>query len=215
VHTFTCATVVAGLRAAAVIAEKLGEADDADEFSTAANEMVEGMREHLYSYELGRFLRSLQANGDDELTPDAAVDASLFGAFYFGCFDAKDPMVASTMSWVERSLLNNARFGGVARFEGDGYMLESKGITGNSWIICTLWLAEYYIAKAESTDDLAPPLAILEWAAERALPSGVLPEQIDPVTGKHLSVSPLTWSHSTFAAAVHSYCSKLRALQKR
>jgi GH15 family glucan-1,4-alpha-glucosidase len=215
VHTFTCSAVVAGLRAAADIARFIGEAGEADEFSAAANEVVTGMRKHLYSEASGRFLRSLQANGDDDLTPDATVDASLFGVFYFGCFDVKDPMVSSTMSCIERSLLNNEAFGGVARFEGDGYMLESEGITGNSWIICTLWLAEYYIAKAKDIDGLAPALAILEWAAERALPSGVLPEQIDPVTGKHLSVSPLTWSHSTFVSTVHSYCSKLRTLQMR
>jgi GH15 family glucan-1,4-alpha-glucosidase len=215
VHTFTCSAVVAGLRAASAIADSLGESDDAREFSAAADEIVEGMRRHLYSDEMGRFLRSLQANGDDGLTPDATIDASLFGVFYFGCFDVNDPMVLATMSHVERSLLNSETFGGVARFEGDGYMLESNGIPGNSWIICTLWLAEYYIAKAQSSDGLAPALAILEWVAERALPSGVLPEQIDPVTGKHLSVSPLTWSHSTFIATAHSYCSRSRALRPR
>lgn len=214
VHTFTCAAVVAGLRAAAEIATGLGRADDAGEFSAAADEVIRGMREHLFSADHGRFLRSLQANGDDDLTPDPTIDASLFGVFYFGCFDPDDPMVVNTMSAVESSLQNKEAFGGVARFEGDGYMLESEGIAGNSWLICTLWLAEYYIAKAETIDDLAPALAILEWTAERALPSGVLPEQIDPVTGKHLSVSPLTWSHSTFVAAVHSYSNKLAMLRR-
>lgn len=213
VHTFTCAAVVAGLRSAADIATGLGRADDSGEFSAAADEIVHGMREHLYSAEHGRFLRSLQANGDDELTPDPTVDASLFGVFYFDCFDADDAMTAGTMAAVESSLINREAFGGVARFEGDGYMLESEGITGNSWIICTLWLAEYYIANAKTPDDLAPALAALEWVAERALPSGVLPEQIDPVTGKHLSVSPLTWSHSTFVATVHSYSKKLGVLR--
>ncbi|MBX3293765.1 MAG: glycoside hydrolase family 15 protein [Acidobacteria bacterium] len=214
VHTFTCAAVAAGLRAAAEIAGTLGHDSDGIEFQNASDEVVRGMREHLYSAEHGRFFRSLQANGDDELTPDPTIDASLFGVFYFDCFDVAHAMTAGTMAAVENSLLNNEAFGGVARFEGDGYMLESAGIAGNSWIICTLWLAEYYIAKAKTLDDLAPALAMIEWVAERALPSGVLPEQIDPVTGKHLSVSPLTWSHSTFVATVHSYSNKLALLRR-
>ena len=35
---------------------------------------------------------------------DATVDASLFGIFYFGCFDADDEMVVSTMKAVEEKL---------------------------------------------------------------------------------------------------------------
>ncbi len=152
------------------------------------------------------------AAGDDSLTPDPTVDASLFGVFYFGCFGVHDPTVAGTMRAVIDTLEHKDGFGGVARFENDGYMRTSDGVAGNSWPICTLWLAEYYIAAARSFDDLAPALAIIEWITHRALPSGVLAEQIDPVTGEPLSVSPLTWSHSTFVATVNSYLSKLRSL---
>jgi hypothetical protein len=35
------------------------------------------------------------------------------------------------------------------------------------------------------------------------LPSGVLAEQLNPITGEPLSVSPLTWSHATYIATVH------------
>lgn len=210
VHTFTCSTVVAGLRAAANFSELFGDADSAAGYRIAADEIVAGMREHLYSRQHGRFLRSLQANGDDELSPDATVDASLFGIFYFGCFDVGDETVMATMEAVEKALRN--KNGGVARFDNDGYMVESKGVTGNSWIICTLWLAEYYIAKAAEIDDLTPALELINWVVSNALPSGVLPEQIDPVTNRHLSVSPLTWSHSTFVATVLSYQAKLTEL---
>ena len=89
-------------------------------------------------------------------------------------------------------------------------MRVSEDVTGNPWFICTLWLAEYYIAIAKSADELKPALDILKWTAQRALPSGVLAEQIDPLTGAPISVSPLTWSHSTFVATVHSYLAKLK-----
>lgn len=201
VHTFTCSTVVAGLRAAAQIAEDFGDVAIADEYRAAANEVVAAMREHLFDPGHDRFVRSLEANSDDRLTPDLTVDASLFGVFYFGCFAVDDPMVVSTMQAVEDHLRDRKFAGGVARFSGDGYMLESQDIAGNSWIICTLWLAEYKIA----TGDAAGAAELIDWVARQALPSGVLPEQIDPVTGKHLSVSPLTWSHSTFVATVLRY----------
>jgi hypothetical protein len=55
---------------------------------------------------------------------------------------------------------------------------------------------------------------ILEWAVKRALPSGVLAEQVDPLTGTPVSVSPLTWSHATVVATVMAYLRKLEALLK-
>jgi glucoamylase len=203
VHTFTCASVVAGLRAAANFARLFAEDVRADRYDLAAGEVVEAMKAHLYSREHGRFLRSLMANGDDSFTPDPIVDASLFGIFYFDCFAANDEMVINTMRAIEDKLTNRAKFGGIARFEHDGYMRESE-------FICSLWLADYYIAAAKTADDLGKAMDILEWVVSSALPSGILAEQIDPVTGKHASVSPLTWSHSTFVATVHHYLKKLR-----
>ncbi len=212
VHTFTCSTVVAGLRAAANFADLFGEDGRAVTYRAAANEIVVGMREYLFSPQLGRFLRSLQVGSDHSPIPDPAVDASLFGVFYFGCFNIDDEMVAGTMMAVEESLVNKTEFGGVARFENDAYMKVSQSIAGNSWFICTLWLAEYFIAKARTADDLSRALDILQWTVDRALPSGVLAEQVDSLTGEGLSVSPLTWSHSTYIAAVHSYLEKRKSL---
>lgn len=211
IHTYTCCTVVAGLRAAGRFAELFGEGSKADEYRTASDEIVTAMREHLYSDELGRFPRGLLAD-NGALTPDATVDASLFALFFFGCFAADDPMIVGTMTAVEEKLMNGG-FGGIARYENDGYMRGSDTGPGNSWFICTLWLAEYYVARAKTTHDLVPALDLLQWTVERALPSGVLAEQVDPATGQEMSVSPLTWSHSTFVAAVHSYLTRARELR--
>jgi len=201
VHTFTCATVVAGLRAAAGFAGLFNDAERQASFNAAATRMVGAMAEHLYSPTLDRFVRSLEADADDQLTPDPTVDASLFATFYFGCFKADDPRVIGTMHAIEDKLLNRTEYWGVARFENDGYMRESEGHPGNSWFICTLWLAEWYIAAGQ----LDKALKILEWVPTRALASGILAEQFDPFTGRPLSVSPLTWSHSTFVATVNNY----------
>ncbi len=209
VHTFTCATVVAGLRAGAHFALLFDDEERAIRYRHAADEIVAAMRTCLYSESEDRFLRGLLANGSDALVADATVDASLFGLFYFGCFDVDDPVVTNTMRAVEERLMHHGPFGGVIRFEDDNYMRSSENSPPNAWIITTLWLAEYYIASARSADDLARALAILEWTANRAIPSGVLAEQIDPDNGNAVSVSPLTWSHSTFLATVLRYAEKL------
>jgi oligosaccharide amylase len=206
VHTFTCATVVAGLKAAGNFAVLFAEYDSAERYTEAAEQVVAAMREHLYSEELGRFLRSLQSSGNGNFDADTTVDASLFAVFYLGCLPADDEMVVKTMESISSHL--NVE-GGIARFQQDGYMRVSDKIIGNPWFICTLWMADYYIASAESEADLKPALKIIEWVVERALPSGVLAEQLDPLTGAHVSVSPLTWSHSTFIATVCKYLTKL------
>ncbi|MBC7999360.1 MAG: glycoside hydrolase family 15 protein, partial [Leptolyngbya sp.] len=81
---------------------------------------------------------------------------------------------------------------------------------GNPWFICTMWLAEYEIARTHSPEGLKEAAVILEWVADHALPSGVLAEQVHPYSGEPLSVSPLTWSHATFVTCVLEYLEKRR-----
>jgi GH15 family glucan-1,4-alpha-glucosidase len=114
--------------------------------------------------------------------------------------------------WVKTAV------GGMARYEGDAYhrrVEPSADIPGNPWFICTLWLAQWHIAVARSPEDLAPALEILEWAASRALPSGVLAEQVDPLNGDPLSVSPLTWSHATLVTTARDYVRRHAELSGR
>ncbi len=65
---------------------------------------------------------------------------------------------------------------------------------GNPWFVTTLWLAQYYV-KAGQMDDAR---RLLQWTLERALPSGILSEQVHPVDSSELSVTPLVWSHAEF-----------------
>ncbi|HEY0459269.1 MAG TPA: glycoside hydrolase family 15 protein [Pyrinomonadaceae bacterium] len=214
IHTFTCASVVGGLRAAANFARLFAESERAEAYETAADEITAAMRRHLYSTQLGRFIRALQFHGDEYYEADTTIDASLFGTFYLGAFEPRDEMVMKTMRAIEKYLWIESEIGGVARFNDDGYMRVSEEVTGNAWFICTLWLADFRIAIARKKQDLKGALEILEWTAKRALPSGVLAEQVNPLTGEHASVSPLTWSHSTFVATVVNYLRKLKELHR-
>ena len=76
-------------------------------------------------------------------------------------------------------------------------------------------MAEYLIAIAEKPADLDRPRAYLEWCASRALPSGIMSEQVHPYTGEPLSVSPLTWSHAAFVSAVQHYARRSRLIKDR
>ncbi len=215
IHTFTCSAVVGGLRAAANFARLFGETERAEIYETAAAEIVCAMREYLYSDELKRFVRGWHFHGDGHYEADATVDASTFAAFYFGAFSPKDEMVENTMRAIEEKLWTQTDIGGVSRFENDNYMRVSEDLPGNAWFICTLWLADYYIARAETKTDLEKALEILDWTTRHALPSGVLAEQVHPTTGEPVSVSPLTWSHSTFVATTMNYLRKLSLITEK
>ena len=172
------------------------------------------MVKHLYLPEKKRFCRMLGYGGDDRLEIDDTVDASLYGIFAFGVFPPDDERVRETMRQVEERLWCRTPVGGLARYENDAYYRVSQEVPGNPWFVTTLWLAQYRIAASRTREDLAGALELLEWVADRALPSGVLAEQVNPLDNSPLSVSPLTWSHATFVAAVQEYLNKLLEIEK-
>ena len=104
--------------------------------------------------------------------------------------------------------------GGLARYQNDYYhQVERKDtsrVPGNPWFICTMWLARYRLKRAQTLADLAPGLKLIEWAAERAFPSGTMAEQLHPYTGEPLSVSPLT-GVAEYVHAVREYTTDTRA----
>lgn len=216
IHTFTVASVWAGLGAAANFAEAFGDEDRAVQFRTAMDEIKTAAALHLWDADRERFVRRLTVDRHTgALDADVTLDASLYGVFQFGMFDANDPKVVSTMTQIEEHLWCRTDVGGVARYENDYYHQVSQDVVnvpGNPWIICTLWLAEWYIARAQTLPELSKALALLEWVRRRTLESGVLAEQLDPYTGSPISVSPLTWSHATVVMTVREYLAKLEFL---
>jgi GH15 family glucan-1,4-alpha-glucosidase len=126
-------------------------------------------------------------------------------------YDACDPRITATLEAMRERLWLKTQVGGLARHENDTYHQVSKdlaNVPGNPWFICTAWLAQWYIARAENMAELAPAREVLEWICQRALPSGVLAEQVHPYDDAPLSVSPLTWSHAEFSTAVLEYVDK-------
>ena len=216
IHSFTVAAVWAGLQAAANFTEVFGEAALTEQYREAAAEMKEAAIEYLFDKKLGRFLRSITVSADGVVEPDYTIDSSVCGPFVFGMFEVTDPLIESTMAALIDRLWCKSKVGGVARYENDRYQQVSQDITnipGNPWFICTMWVAQYHIARAQSVGDLEPALQALIWAQHCALPSGVLAEQVDPYTHGALSASPLTWSHAAVVIAIHEYIDKYHELQ--
>jgi len=215
IHAFTVAAVWAGLQAAARFAEGFGETALAAKCRTASDEIRAAALAHLFDRARNRFVRTLEVRPDGSLARDATLDASLYGVWKFGLVAPSDPAAVSTMEALRDGLTVRTSVGGMARYQHDAYHRagpEVAAVPGNPWFICTLWLADWYIATAGSHDDLERAYEILEWVAARALPSGTLAEQVHPHSGEPLSVSPLTWSHAAFVTTVQNYAVRSRQL---
>ncbi len=215
IMSYTVAAVWAGLQAAANFAELYGEAQFASRYRATANSIKAAARRYLFDQTANRFVRKISVGPDGAIEKDLVLDSSLYGLFYFGMFAPDDPQIVSTMEAVHNRLWCQTPIGGIARYEDDSYYQVSQDtqrVPGNPWFICTMWYAQWLVARAQSLDDLKAARSILEWVAARALPSGVLAEQLDPYRGTPLSVSPLTWSHATAISLIHEYLEKRRQL---
>ncbi|MEW6109547.1 MAG: glycoside hydrolase family 15 protein [Nitrospirota bacterium] len=215
IHTFTVSAVFAGLKAVENFAGFFGDIKRSKIYRRAAEEVKTTMDKYLYSRELNRFLKTIIPKKDGSFDSDITIDASIYAPFYFGVFEPDDERVVNTMNAIKKQLWVKTEVGGIARYEGDSYHKVTDDIQmvpGNPWFICTLWLAQWHIAKAKDVKELHEALAILEWVASMALPSGVLADQVHPFTNQPLSVSPLTWSHAAFVATVLEYVNKLKRI---
>lgn len=189
--TYTVATVIAGLESAAEIAEAVERTEDAVRWKRVAGHIRERM-DVLYHPD-GYFRKGflLQENGD--LAFDDTLDISNFyGMYMFAGLSLDDPRMQSTLNAITKRLQDTSPIGGVLRYEQDGYFLAKHQYKGNPWVVCTMWLAQYYLdtGKREEAERL------VHWALDRAEDSGALSEQFDPETGFALGVTPLVWSHA-------------------
>jgi GH15 family glucan-1,4-alpha-glucosidase len=213
IFTYTCSAVYAGLEAASRFCLLFQENEKAQEYSRAARGIKKSMEEHLFDPGEKRFIKGLYPRLDGGFDRDLTVDASTYAVFYFGLYDPDDWRVKGTMqAIIERLWAGDP--GGIARYEGDNYYLSNASVTGNPWVICTLWVAQWKIALATTKEELDEALGLIQMICGCANQSGILPEQMDPFTHNPLSAAPLTWSHATLVTTVLEYLGKLDHLEK-
>jgi len=188
----TAAVTYQALLVAAEFADKFEFPDDSVKWRKAAATIAGGT--HVFFDPERKALRKgflLQENGSLEF--DNTLDiSSLYGAMMFGDGAFSAEQISQTVQLIEQILLDKSPSGGSPRYEHDHYFESNPDFMGNPWFVTTLWLAQYYlrnnlVEKAEG---------YLKWTLEHALHSGVLSEQVNPVDGSAVSVTPLVWSHA-------------------
>ncbi len=195
--TYSVSITIGALNAAISLANTIGRPDDAQEWRLQAAKF-RGALGALYHPD-GYFRKGylLQKNGD--LAYDDTLDiSSLYGPFMYVRLSNDDEKLLNTARNVEERLLNSSPSGGVIRYENDNYFRTKPQYSGNPWIVCTMWLAQYYAyqGEAKKAKDL------IDWTIARQTPSGILSEQFDPETGESVGVTPLVWSHAELANTI-------------
>jgi GH15 family glucan-1,4-alpha-glucosidase len=213
VHTYTAASVYAGLRIAAQFAEILGKERSEHNFDRIAEEMRQAIVKHLYNPEDGSFYRSLVVDPRGMTIYDRTIDSSsAYGIFIFGVLPVDDDRLVKAMKLTKDKLSITTPVGGIARYEGDQYYRRHAEQPGNPWFITTLWYTQYAIARAQNDHDLDQVRADLNWVEHNALSSGIMSEQLDPFTGEQIGAAPLTWSHAEYIRTIVMYMKRLGEL---
>lgn len=212
--TYTASAVFGAMMAASRFASVLGKDDDARTYQAIAQRMQSAISSVLFDESLGMFVKSV-LHQDDELIFDKTLDTSSFyGPILFDVFDVDDPKIKTSAKTVMERLQVNANSRGYVRYENDGYYRMQDADSPNPWVITTLWMAQYFIKRAKTLNDLKEPLDLLEWTCSHATSGGVLAEQMHPNTREHLSTAPLVWSHAEYVLAVDAYLKKIEELQR-
>lgn len=210
VHTFTASAVYAALVAAAEFADMLSKFDEAVIYKQAADKMKEGILKYLYNGKEGYFYKMITFENGSIKNNETVDTSSAYGIFKFNVLGIDDERLIKAFEKVEQELTIRTPVGGLARYSGDNYYRISQDLPGNPWFITSLWLAQYKIAKAQSEEQLKPAAGWLKWVHNNALLSGILSEQLNPLTGEQVSAAPLTWSHSEFVSTVLQYLRRLQ-----
>lgn len=216
VFTYTTACTIAGLNAAAKIANILGHYTHSEQYQSAADTMRQAMLFHLYDEEHKCFFKSITRKKGETISRNPTPDASMVVIWKLGVLDVADPRVISSMKRIHEMLTVKSPVGGIARYTNDVYhsvVQPTKDIPGNPWIITTLWSAQWDIATAKNMKGLEAAREKLRWVKKYASNTGLLAEQLNPLTGEPLSVSPLTWSHATYVETVLQFVEKEKSLQ--
>lgn len=210
VHTFTVATVIAGLGAAGEMASHQGDLE-AERFKSVSSRVQDALLTRLVDSEQGGFLRGFEVTAG-EAKIDRTADASLLLVGRFAGLPCDHPAVLATVERIKERLLVPSEIGGLARYEHDYYGRISENYPGNPWLITTMWYAQEEIRAAQTLEELMESRRWLRWAVDRGYETGVLGEQFHPETGRVVTVSPLTWSHAEYIATALDWCDKHRQL---
>lgn len=189
--SYSTSVTIAGLEAASALATFFDHPAEALRWQKAADLIRSNLDKLLTDGGYFRRGQLLQPEGSTDYN-DTMDISSLYGPFMYARLPLNDRRLTATAEEVEKQLLGRGPIGGVIRYPGDDYFLTKPQYGGNPWIVCTLWLAQYY----QANNRIEEARGLLQWALDRRMPSGILAEQFDPENGGSIGVAPLVWSHA-------------------
>lgn len=194
INTHSTAVTYGALVAASELATVAGDEENAVKWRSAADDIQSAAHKYLFNKERQVFYRGVSVD-NGEVHYDATIDsAAVYSAFMFGLFAADSHEVITSIETTNRVFQTSAEKPGLPRYENDYYRRSKPEVTGNWWYITTLWQAQYDIEKG-NTDNAT---SILRWIHAHMLSTGMMGEQIDPVTDEVIAPVPLTWSHAEY-----------------
>lgn len=196
--TFTTSVVYAALLAASDIAESAHDPDNAVKWRTRAEDISTAAHKHLFNSDRKHLYRGLIVK-DKEIIKDNTVDtSSVFGAFMFGLFANDSTEITSSIATIKDLFGVNQGAIGLPRYENDDYRRTNGSVTGNYWFITSLWLAQYEADRGNTTRTFE----VLDWVKSHALSTGLMAEQIDPITNEIISPAPLSWTQAEYLSTL-------------
>ena len=212
--TYTASSVYGALLVAAEFSAMLGKRENAKKYRDRSEIIKRAILTYLFDVDVNAFIKGVR-HEDGSLKYDKTLDiSSIFGIVEFGVLEPHDKRVKDSFEIITNKLHVDTEIGGYMRYEGDNYYKTGENASPNPWCITTLWVARHHIRCAKKRSDLKEALLLIEWVYEKATESGILPEQINPYTGEHLSTAPLVWSHAEYVITVDEYVKKYSSLKK-
>lgn len=206
INTHTTAVTYAALLAAADLAVVAGDNKNAVKWQTAADSIQASAQKYLYNADRKVMYRGLIVE-NGQINYDSTIDtAAVFGAYMFGLFGSQSAEMAASIDTVKQTFNITAEQPGLPRYESDLYRRSQPNITGNWWYISSLWLAQYNLEEGIRQD----AEYTLKWVVDRMLPTGMMGEQIDPITNEIIAPAPLTWSHAEYLSTLIDLLGKER-----
>lgn len=195
--TYSTSVVYAALLAAADLAEVVEDADNAVKWRTSADDIHTAAYKHFFNSDKGYLRKGLLVKQGEVIYDDTLDMSSIFGSFMFGLFPVDSPEMARSVAAVEETFGSKEAIG-LPRYQNDTYCRVDPSTNGNWWVITTLWMAQYYLEIGNADE----ARRILAWVKDHSGTTGILPEQLNPIDERFVSVAPLTWSHAEYVATL-------------
>ena len=182
VFTYSASMCWAAAHRLALVAQRIGAADEAAQWHEAASILHQKIMQ-----------RAVTRNGWISGVLDAAVaDASVLLLPQLGLLSATDERFLATVKMIEARLIKH---GFIMRYDE----VDDFGMPETAFLVCTYW----YIDALAATERKTEARALFEHLLERRNSAGLFSEDIEPASGELWGNFPQTYSLVGLALTAH------------